>query len=184
MTTPADRYLDTFPSWLTSLGADALEVARVLADDGAPTPVRALLAGSLNYLFKSLDLIPDGIEDLGFLDDTFVLRVAAENALTAGPGWAETPAASVVRRLAGETALLRDFLGAAYLRLERYTRELARGAARGRTTEDIVAKRDVCEAFVAEVHAWADAYEPPTFTRDERTLLKLTSFLEAKLPPA
>ena len=38
-------------------------------------------AGALTYLFKSPDLIPDGIEDLGFIDDAFVFRMAAAAAI-------------------------------------------------------------------------------------------------------
>ena len=44
-------------------------------DDAGDEAARSLVSG-LNYIFKSLDLIPDGIDDLGFLDDAFVLRVA------------------------------------------------------------------------------------------------------------
>src|SRR3954454_8618117 len=71
------RCLDAFPEWLRSLGEDALALSAVVADGAQPEALRRRVAGALNYLFKSLDLIPDGIEDLGFLDDAFVFRVAA-----------------------------------------------------------------------------------------------------------
>jgi len=35
---------------------------------------------------------------------------------------------------------------------------------------------------VHEVAAWAKDYQAPSFTRDPKTLLKLKSFLNAKLP--
>ena len=81
----ADRFLDTFPNWLKSLGDDVSHVAVLLKDAELPDGARRAIAGAVNYLFKSLDLIPDGIEDLGFVDDAFVLRVACADALEAGP---------------------------------------------------------------------------------------------------
>ena len=36
--------------------------------------------------------------------------------------------------------------------------------------------------FLNEVTGWATSYEPPTFGRDEKNLVKLKSFLSAKLP--
>src|ERR1041384_802808 len=85
MTTELEtRCLDTFPEWLRPLGADALDLSKILASNEAPDAARRLVAGGLNYLFKSLDLIPDGIEDLGYLDDAFVFRVAAAAAGAGG----------------------------------------------------------------------------------------------------
>src|SRR5690606_17094589 len=75
---------DRLGNWLRGLADDAGVIADLVADESIPASVRRPLAGSLNYLFKSLDLIDDGIEGLGFLDDAFVLRVAAEQAKSAG----------------------------------------------------------------------------------------------------
>ena len=86
---------------------------------------RAVAGGGAQLIFKSLDLIPDGIDDLGFLDDAFVLRVAcapsrratrrSSRALVAAPG-------------RGARAV-RDFLGDDYARLETYVSGLRKGAA-------------------------------------------------------
>ncbi|HOU94151.1 MAG TPA: YkvA family protein, partial [Polyangiaceae bacterium] len=66
------RCLDAFPEWLRELGADARVLAAALEDAALPEVVRRGCAAALNYLFKSVDLVPDGIEDLGFVDDAFV----------------------------------------------------------------------------------------------------------------
>src|SRR4026208_2195740 len=119
MTDLQARCLDEFPKWLRSLADDARApraptpgpLAAVLGDKNLSEPPRRQLIGALNYLFKSLDLIPDGIEDLGFIDDAFVFRVAADAALQGG----DTPAADssgTLARLSGEAALIREFLGA------------------------------------------------------------------------
>jgi uncharacterized membrane protein YkvA (DUF1232 family) len=175
-----NRCLDTFPEWLRTLAGDALELAQLVASTGVPEGARRTVAGGLNYLFKSLDLIPDGIEDLGFLDDAFVLRVAAALAV------AESPSAKndhpVLGRLAGDAKLVEDLLGKDYARLETHVRGLAKGAARGRTVDEILGDDQVRNAFLHEVKGWAASYAAPTFTRDEKNLVKLQSFLSAKLP--
>jgi uncharacterized membrane protein YkvA (DUF1232 family) len=175
--TSNSRYLEMFPAWLRSLGEDAAALGAIV-EGQAPDEVRRYVVAGLNYLFKSLDLIPDGIDDLGFLDDAFVLRVAASLAL------AENPAAKtdVLGRLSDDARSIKDFLGADYVRLETYVRGLRKGAARGRTVEDIMSEPATRDVFLGEVSSWSKAFQAPTFTRDQKTLVKLKAFLGAKLP--
>jgi uncharacterized membrane protein YkvA (DUF1232 family) len=180
MTELQTRCLDNFPEWLRSLAADAGELAKVLASTSVPEGVRRHVAGALNYLFKSLDLIPDGIEDLGFLDDAFVIRVAAALALHDAPHAKDD--APVLARLGADTKLIAELLGKDYARLETYVKTLTRGTARGRTVDEILHDEHVRAAFLHEVTGWASSYETPTFTRDPKNLVKLQSFLSAKLP--
>jgi uncharacterized membrane protein YkvA (DUF1232 family) len=170
------RYLEMFPAWLRSLGEDAAALKDVVSGD-APEGVRRYMTAGLNYIFKSLDLIPDGIDDIGYLDDAFVLRVAASLAV------AEAPSAKtgVVARLADDSRAVRDFLGEDYARLEAYVRNLRKGAARGRTVEDIMTQADARAAFTGEVETWAKEFVAPSFTRDPKTLVKMKAFLGAKL---
>lgn len=172
------RYLDAFGAWLRSLGEDAEQLGHVLASPDAAGGARQAAAGGLNYLFKSLDLIPDGIDDIGYLDDAFVLRVAAaqaerEGSLDGQPG---------AKRLAEEDEIVRDFLGDAYERLDKYVSGLRTGAARGRTVQEIVASESMLEEFVADVKGFATSYQPPAFTRNPKNLIKLRAFFDAKLP--
>ncbi len=177
---PDPRFLELFPAWLGSLGTDAAALGAIVQADG-PEPVRRYVVAGLNYLFKSLDLIPDGIDDLGFMDDAFVLRVAAALAVVEHP----QPLAAggeVVTRLAEDAKAVREFLGADYARLEFYVKNLRKGAARGRTVEDIMTDDAVRGGFVGEVQGWSASFEAPSFTRDPKTLIKLKAFLSAKLP--
>jgi hypothetical protein len=78
MTTPdapplLETYLDVFPEWLRTLGEDAGALGKIVPSQRGEE-VRRYVASGLNYIFKSLDLIPDGIDDLGFCDDAFVIR--------------------------------------------------------------------------------------------------------------
>ena len=170
------RYLDAFPSWLRSLGEDALSLAEVIANDEVSEDLRRSAAGALSYLFKSLDLIPDGIEDLGFLDDAFVFRVAARLAREAG-GESE-----VVSKLAADAELISEFLADDYPRLERFVTGLGKSVARGRSVDEIIASASVRSAFLGDVRGWAAAYVFPSFERDAKNLVKLRAFLGTKLP--
>jgi uncharacterized membrane protein YkvA (DUF1232 family) len=176
------RCLDTFPEWLRTLASDALALGEIVGDAAQPEPARRYAAAGLNYLFKSLDLIPDGIEDLGFLDDAFVVRVAAALALGDAPdAAAQAPA---LARLGEESHLIAALLGADYGRLETYVRGLRQTSARGRAVDEILASEPLRREFLNEVAGWAKSYEAPSFSRDEKNLVKLRSFLSAKLPAA
>jgi hypothetical protein len=182
MTDIETRCLDTFPEWLRTLSADAAALGEVVGNLAAPEPARRFAAAGLNYLFKSLDLIPDGIEDLGFLDDAFVLRVAASLALRELPEIG--PLVPPFARLAQDSALIAELLGDDYRRLESYVRGLVSSVARGRTVDDVLAGEQSRAEFLNEVAGWARSYEAPSFGRDEKNIVKLRSFLSAKLPQA
>jgi uncharacterized membrane protein YkvA (DUF1232 family) len=169
------KYLELFPSWLRTLGDDARALSKLAAGD-APEASRRFIVAGLNYIFKSLDLIPDGIDDLGFLDDAFVVRVAARFAAEEGM------TDPTITRLAEEAQAVAEFLGTDFPRLESYVRGLLRGAARGRTVDDIIADDGIRSSFVNEMESWGVQYAQPSFTRDPKTLIKLRAFLSAKLP--
>ncbi len=181
MATLEARCLDAFPNWLRSLAEDARALAALLEMD-ATDSARRRSAAALNYLFKSLDLIPDGLEDLGFIDDAFVVRAAAEAIKLESEAPLAGEAAGTVARLAEEAALVREFLGSEYGRLSRYVAGLEQGSARGRSVSAILGDPAMQTEFVGEVGQWATGYVAPSFSRDERNLVKLRAFLLAKLP--
>lgn len=176
MTDVESRCLEAFPEYLRSLGDDARALAAVVESAETSEPVRRHAAAALVYLFKSLDLIPDGIEDLGYIDDAFVFRAAASFAK------AEGASAEVITRLAADAELVKEFLGDDNARLETYVRGLGSSSARGRSVDDIVKDAGIRRELTQEVRAWADSYAVPGFTRDAKNLVKLKSFLTTKLP--
>lgn len=176
------KYLDTFPAWLRALGEDAEKLGGVLENGGLSDTSREAVAGGLNYLFKSLDLIPDGIDDIGYLDDAFVLRVAADLAVTADDGKGSAEGLKAIGPLANDADVVREFLGKDYARLESYVKGLKKGAARGRSVGDILGDASVRGDFLSDVRGFAKTYEPPSFAREERNLIKLKAFFDAKLP--
>jgi len=172
--TDAD-FLTLFASWLSTLGEDAAALGGVVQSN-ASGAARKYSAAGLNYLFKSLDLIPDGIDDLGFCDDAFVLRVAAKLATKEG-----APDHPRLAALALEAAEVEAFLGPTYPKLVSYVEGVCGATVRGRTVDRILDEDEARSAFLHEVNAWSKAYEAPNFSRDPKTLLKLRSYLSAKL---
>jgi len=176
------KYLDTFPTWLRSLGEDAEGLAALLEQDSVPEAAKEAVAGGLNYLFKSLDLVPDGIDDIGYLDDAFVLRVAAELAAREDTSDIDHEKLRVLNRLAEDCDLIREFLESDYERLESYAKQLRKGAARGRAVSDIVSDAGTRDELLSDVRGFSRGYEPPSFAREEKNLIKLKAFFDAKLP--
>jgi len=181
MSTLEARCLDAFPNWLRSLADDARALASVLESEGFELAQRRS-AAALNYLFKSLDLIPDGLEDLGFIDDAFVLRAVAESIKLEAEVELAADATGTLARLASEAELIREFLEPQYERLTRYASGLEQVSARGRSVAAIAGDEGIRADFVREVREWADTYAVPGFARDARNLVKLRAFLLAKLP--
>ena len=84
-------------------------------------------------------------------------------------------------RLSDDARAIADFLGEDYSRLEKYVQGLRKGAARGRTVDEIMSEPSMKKEFLSEVKAWSAAYQAPSFTRDPKTLVKMRAFLRAKL---
>ena len=182
MSDESREYLDLFAAWLQGLGDDAEQVSTIVGRAVVPDPARELVAGGLNYLFKTLDLIPDGIDDIGYLDDAFVLRVAAELAIQADVGELDPDGVRVLNRLASDVDSLRSFLGGDFARLADYVKGLRRAAARGRSVADIVRDPETQAAFLSDVRSFCRSYAPPRFAREDKSLVKLRAFFDAKLP--
>ena len=177
------RCLETFGSWIASLSGDIEALMEVVKDSSLDRGAREASAGGINYLFKSLDLIPDGIDDIGYLDDAFTVRVSAKFVKQAGFGDLGDETRKKLESLASDSELIEGLLGEElYERFESYVTDLRRGAARGRMVSEILDDEATMKEFEAEVTQFCKDYEPLKFSKDEKNLIKLTAFFDAKLP--
>jgi uncharacterized membrane protein YkvA (DUF1232 family) len=170
--------LESFPDWLRSLAADVDGLAALLESTESEVLLQST-ARALTYVSKSLDLIPDGLEELGYIDDAFVLRVAV--ARVPEPERA-ADASGVVAKLAADAELVREFLAEDYARLEAYVDGLGSASAKGRSVEDVSSNPDARQQLLSHVRAWTASYSTPGFARDAKNLVKLRSFIKHKLP--
>jgi uncharacterized membrane protein YkvA (DUF1232 family) len=176
------NHLELFAGWLRTLGEDVEILGQVVESKGAAAGARQVIAGGLNYLFKSLDLIPDGIDDIGYLDDAFVLRASADLALRQDTGELDADALRALNRLAEDADAIKEFLGADYTRLETYVNGLRKGASRGRAVPDILDDAATQASFLSDLRGFARSYQAPPFAREDKNLVKLKAFFDAKLP--
>ena len=178
-----DKCLELFPKWLGSLGEDLRIFVGALRAPNLSEEAKRYLLGGVNYLFKSLDLIPDGIDDIGYLDDAFVLRLSAKGAVSGDVGELPVSLREQLSALSEACALIEDFLGeGVYKRLQKYTDHLRNGAARGRMVNEMVTHADTLGELLKDAEQFIESYEAPSFAHDEKNLIKMTAFFEAKLP--
>lgn len=175
MTTLESRCLDAFPEWLRTLPHDTQVLMRLLEEPRSAGWRPA--ATALAYLRKSIDLIPNGLEDLGFIDDACILRVAASRARVGNPSEALT-------RLAEQAELIREFLGPEYSRLERVLEDLESRFSGAYDRGDEARNSELEGELLSELSRWAETYEPPLLARDPLNLIKLRSFLKARIAHA
>lgn len=171
--------LDQFPAWLRSLAADVAELVQVLNSNNITEDTQCYIIGGLHYVLKSLDIIPDGVGDIGFLDDALTLRVAASLALQEDPA---ARSAVVLVRLASDTKLIAGLLSRDYARLQVYVKALSKGTIRGQAINEMIHDDMTRFSFLHEISSWVSRYQAPTVTLDEQTLIQLQSFLSTKLP--
>lgn len=168
------QLLDRFASWTSDLPNDVRTFASELENPDNPSAVRLALASALNYLVKSVDLIEDGIETLGYLDDAMVLRMALAGAKGAIP--------EPLQPMRGDTGILLEFLGPLTGRFERFVEDLGQLSVRGQTAEALLADETALGELLVEVRSFAARYQTPVFRKEASLLVKLHSFLDAKLP--
>jgi uncharacterized membrane protein YkvA (DUF1232 family) len=182
MTDINTRCLEIFPHWLASLADDVCTIQDALAGN-LSREVKQTLAGGINYLFKSLDLVPDGIDDIGYVDDAFVLRMASRRACNQGIESLSDDLRTKLGRMSLDVDVIAELLGEdLFKRFQKYTDALANGSARGRTVDEILDIPEIAAEFSAEMVDFLDTYENPGFNDDEKNIIKLKAFMEARLP--
>ncbi|MDX2019347.1 MAG: YkvA family protein [Deltaproteobacteria bacterium] len=144
--------------WLQKL-ADGfvLDLGRVraaLEDESVDHEGRLLLVGALQYALDSFDMFPDHFEGLGFVDDAFVLRVAAAQVVAQGASFRG------LLLLAKETSQLEELLGPLYEPLGRFVAALPTKTIRGRTAAKVLSDKDVRAVFEADLNRAVGRIEP------------------------
>jgi uncharacterized membrane protein YkvA (DUF1232 family) len=176
------NYLERFSTWLRDLAQEAESLASLIDDGSVPEGTRLHLISAFNYVFKSLDLIPDGIDDIGYLDDAFVLRVSAQLGVQSDLHDLDPDKLQVLHRLAAEADVVRAFLGKDFARLHEYVKGLRKGSARGRTGPEVLRDELTRAAFLQDLRNFCRVYAAPRFAQEEKSLVKLRAFFDAKLP--
>ena len=175
------QILPAFAGWLHTLGEDVLSLAHLLESPDAPVPFRVASAESLSYLLRAADLIPDGIEHLGYLEVAFAFRALARRALSEGEDVGESSLEGRVPRLAAEAALVVDFLGddiGAFWEMVFAPGAIARA---GRPAADLLEDEALRGATLEHARAWVEQYRAPELASGEEELVKIRAFFATRL---
>jgi hypothetical protein len=180
---PSDGdYQKAFVAWLAGLGGEARELSALLAREEAPAGLRRFGAETLNQLLYAVDLIPEGIEGLGYLETLFGVRLLARELSEAEPDSASADPHGTLRRLSREAALVRSFLGEEEEgRLLALVRAQSEKRARGRSVTELLEQPEARSAAIEEAQSWAEQYRPSQFGTGSHDLVRLRSFLRTRV---
>lgn len=173
-------FLSAFGGWLHTLGEDVLSLAHLLESPEAPEPFRAASAEALSYLLRAADLIPEGIEDLGYLEVAFAFRVLARRALGEG----EDGAGSLegrVPRLAAEAAVVVDFLEGDISSFCELVFSPAALSHASRPAADLLEDAELRATTLEQARAWVELYRAPELAAGEEELVKIRAFFRTRL---
>ncbi|MCS6914702.1 MAG: hypothetical protein RMK29_19800 [Myxococcales bacterium] len=168
--------LATFNAWIARIPQDAEVLLEAALSEAVPSQARRLLLGSLDYLPRQFDLIPDHWGGMGALDDAFVLRVGAMLARKAGLGPLRLDLDLDFQRLAADTDTIRSLLGDVYPLLVAYVVRLPDLEVRGRTADRILADPQVRDQFLRELRHSLQQPAPPPLS-DEAALEQIRRFI-------
>jgi len=173
----ADKH---FPRWIASMAEDVRALAAAVGRPELPKRLRAPLVGALNYLFRSLDIIPDWFPGLGFVDDAIILRVGAALAAAVDAGGAA--GLDAVYKLGNEAELVKELLGEELdAKMLKYVESLPAQEVRGRSADTVLKDDQQLKDFLEEVAAFADDYKPATYEANDKYPEKLRLFVSGKL---
>jgi hypothetical protein len=180
---PTDsEFQKAFVAWLAGLGGEARELSALLQREDTPASLRRFSAETLNQLLYAVDLMPEGIEGLGYLEALFGFRLLARELSEAEPDSVSADPHGTVRRLSTEARLVRAFLGEEdEARLLTLTRAQNEKRARGRSVTELLEVPEARSAAIEELQSWAEQYRPSPFGTGSHDLVRLLSFLRTRV---
>jgi hypothetical protein len=175
------KFLPAFAAWLRTLGEDVLSLANLLEAPEAHQPYRAVAAEALQLLLRSAELIPEGLEPLGYLEAAFAFRVLAQRAAANHPELAEPGAEGRVPRLAADAPIVAEFLGDDLPRFEQLALAPAATTRAGRAALDVLEDEELRAAVLRDARDWVEEYRAPELGQGREELVKIGSFFRTRL---
>jgi len=175
------QFLPAFAGWLHTLGEDVLSLAHLLESPEAPAPYRRASAEALSYLLRTAELIPEGIEDLGYLEVAFAFRAVARRALAEAEDAGEGSLEGRVPRLAAEAALVVDFLEDDIAPFWEMVFAPAALAHAGRPAADLLEDAELRGTTLKHARTWVERYHAPEPSAGQEELVKIRAFFRTRL---
>jgi hypothetical protein len=178
------KFLPMYAGWLRALGEDVLSLANRLESEDTPGPFRQASAEALQYLLRSAALIPEGIEELGYLEVAFAFRVLARRVASDHPDLIAAASESRLARLGEEADAVAEFLSED---MPLFTEAcFAPGATsyQGSAAPALLDDAERRATVLGEARGWAESYSPPEPSDGPEELIKISSFFRTRLRKA
>lgn len=175
------KFSALFSGWLRGLGEDVLSLANLLGTPEAPVPFRLAAAQGLQGWLRLVELVPEGIEALGYLEGAFALRVIAERALAGDPDPIEGAPDGRVPRLAADAALVAEFLGDDLSRFRELWLSPAATTRSGRAASDLLEDDALRHDVQRQARESVEQYHAPELGEGREELVKVEAFFRTRL---
>lgn len=181
MTDP--KFLPAFSGWLRWMGEDVLSLANLLDAPEAPAPFRRAAAETLQGLLRLVELVPEGVEALGYLEGAFAFRVLAERAIVESPEPLSAGTDGRVPRLAADAALVVEFLGDDAPRFRELWFAPRATTRAGRAAHELLDDEALRHEVQREARAWVEQFHAPELSAGPDELVKIEAFFRTRLRP-
>jgi hypothetical protein len=175
------KFLPLFSGWLRTLGEDVLSLSNRLESADTPGPFRQASAEALQFVLRSADLIPEGIEELGYLEVAFAFRVLARRTTSDNPELVAGAPESRLVRLGEEAEAVAEFLAEDMTLLTEASLAPAATTLRGVPASALLENDERRAEVLAEARAWAEGYQPAEPSEGTEELIKIRSFFRTRL---
>lgn len=178
-------FFETLVTWIKSLPTDLKILIEMVGDDNLDMSARTLAAGVLVYIMAPIDLIPDSVPVLGYVDDVVVLHIAVAAILQLDQERTEFYREKYVEAIGAideQMELVMRALGALYSWLLAFVENLRQRRYKGKSSEETVrsekAREDILDdamIFAAKINLDEETIRQKLLAAPPNQITKLLS---------
>jgi uncharacterized membrane protein YkvA (DUF1232 family) len=139
-------FFDVLQRWLQSLPYELKIPLDMMGDEELKLEARTLAVGTTFYLLSPIDLIPEKLPGIGYIDDAIILHMSLFAITEIDPARSQhyrSKYPGTYELLDRETAVLKETLGALYSWLVALVRNLRERDYKGREPSDVIDSAEV-----------------------------------------
>ncbi|TEU21771.1 MAG: DUF1232 domain-containing protein [Anaerolineales bacterium] len=183
--TTGETFFEMLVCWLVSLPTDIKILIEMIGDDELDMKARSLAVGTIVYVLAPIDLIPDKIPVLGYVDDVVILHIAVVLVVQIDPNrgrYYREKYPQTFETLDQQIELLRGTLGALYSWLTALVENLVKRRFRGQAAEDVIGSEklqedmfDAAMEYAADVNVDAETIQRALLAAPPNRIVELLS---------
>lgn len=180
-----ENFFEMLVRWLVSLPTDIKILIEMIGDDELDMKARSLAVGTIVYVLAPIDLIPEKIPVLGYVDDVVVLHIAVALVVQIDPNrgrYYREKYPQTFETLDQQIELLRATLGALYSWLTALVENLVKRRFRDQAAEDVIGSENLQEdmfdaamEYAADVNVDAETIQRALLAAPPNRIVELLS---------